>query len=199
MDGKAARSIETILEEYNRRQRAERLEMELRQAQREEFLQSFGARIAGVVRPAMEEAAELLRRSGHEFEIVENSDGLQPDGRTLNGAITLTIYPNGVRPSDPRNTDQNGWPHIAFFVSPSKNTVLVHESAMMPGVGGPSGTAGEYALDDITAEVVSKHIVSVLARAMGIGRTKRSVKVPKTLRRRTAEEQIPAAFNYLAR
>ena len=199
MEGKAARSIEAILEEYNRRQRAEKLEMELRRAERNEFLQNFSAMISAVVRPVMEEAAELLRRSGHEYEIVENPDGLQPDGRTLNGAVTLTIYPNGVRPSDPRNTDQTGWPHIAFFVNPSKNTVLVHESAMMPGIGGPSGTAGEYSLDDITGEVVEKHIVSVLATAMGIARTKLSLKVAKALRRRTHEEQIPAAFNYLAR
>ena len=202
MDGKAARSIEAILEEYNKRQRAERLEMELKKAQRDDFLQNFAGSIQSVIRPVMEQAAELLRRAGHDFEIVENSDGLQADGRTLNAAITLTIFPNGVRPSDPRNTDQAGWPHIAFFVNPSKNTVLVHESAMMPGIGGPAGTAGEYSLAEISAELVQKHIVSVLARAMGIGKVKRSAKAPRALqsiRRRNYDEPIPAAFNYLSR
>lgn len=200
MDGKAAKSIEAILEEYNRKQRAARLEMELRRAQREEFLSNFAGRIQSVVRPVMTETAELLKRSGHDYEIIENSDGLQPDGKILNAAIVLAIYPNGERPIDPRNSDQSGWPHIAFFVNPNRNTIFVHESAMMPSMGGPAGTAGEYPLEDITAEIVEKHIVSVLARAMGIGRVKRTARTMKMSRRQRADEAVPTApFNYLAR
>jgi hypothetical protein len=200
MDGKAARSIEAILEEYNKKQRAARLEMELRRAQREEFLSNFAGRIQAVVRPVMTEAAELLQRSGHDYEIIENSDGLQPDGKTLNAAIVLAIFPNGERPNDPRNPDQSGWPHIAFFVNPNRNTIFVHESAMMPNIGGPAGTAGEYALEDVTAETVEKHIVSVLARAMGIGRVKRTARTLKPVKRQRMDDPIPAApFNYLAR
>ena len=198
MDGKAARSIEAILDEYNKRQRAARLEMELRRAQRDDFLNHFAETIRTVVRPVMENTAELLKRGGHDYEIVQNDDGLQSDGRTLNAAITFTIYPNGVRPTDPRNPGQLGWPHIAFFVNPNKNTVLVHESAMMPDVGGPAGTAGEYSLEGINPEMVEKHIVSVLSQAMGIGKPKK-VKVPKTLKKRNYDDPIPAAFNYLAR
>ena len=174
--------------------------MELKRAQREEFLSNFTGRIESVVRPVLQEAGELLRRGGHEYEIIENSDGLQPDGRTLNAAVSFTIFPNGVRPTDPRNADQTGWPHVAFFVNPTKNMVLVHESAMMPGVGGPAGTAGEYPLDEITPETVERHVVSVLARAMGIGRVKRSAKLPKLRKTKVDyDEAIPAAFNYLAR
>jgi hypothetical protein len=148
----------------------------------------------------MVEAAELLKRSGHDYEIIENSDGLQPDGKTLNAAIVLAIFPEGVRPTDPRNPDQSGWPHIAFFVNPNKNTIFVHESAMMPNIGGPAGTAGEYTLDEITADIVQKHIVSVLARAMGIGRVKRTTRSLRMSRSHRQEDPIPAApFNYLAR
>jgi hypothetical protein len=200
MDGRAARSIEAILDEYNKKQRAARLEMELRKAQREEFLSNFADRIQNTVRPVMVEAAELLKRSGHDYEVIENSDGLQADGKTLNAAIVLAIFPEGVRPTDPRNPDQSGWPHIAFFVNPNKNTIFVHESAMMPNIGGPAGTAGEYTLDEVTADIVQKHIVSVLARAMGIGRVKRTTRSLKMYRSRRQDDPIPAApFNYLAR
>lgn len=200
MDGRAARSIEAILDEYNKKQRAARLEMELRKAQREEFLSNFADRIQTTVRPVMVEAAELLKRSGHDYEVIENSDGLQADGKTLNAAIVLAIFPEGVRPTDPRNPDQSGWPHIAFFVNPNKNTIFVHESAMMPNIGGPAGTAGEYTLDEVTGDVVQKHIVSVLARAMGIGRVKRTTRSLKMSRSRRQDDPIPAApFNYLAR
>ncbi len=86
-------------------------------------------------------------------------------------------------------------------MNPNKNTIFVHESAMMPNIGGPSGTAGEYTLDEITAEIVQKHIVSVLARAMGIGRVKRTTRTLRAPRsRRRTDDPIPAApFNYLAR
>ncbi len=95
MDGRAARSIEAILDEYNKKQRAARLEMELRKAQREEFLSNFAGRIQSTVRPVMVEAAELLKRSGHDYEIIENSDGLQADGKTLNASIVLAIFTEG--------------------------------------------------------------------------------------------------------
>ena len=114
----------------------------IKKAQREEFLSNFASRIQAIVRPVMEEASELLKRSGHDCEIIEHSDGLQSDGKTLNAAIVLAIFPEGERPNDPRNRTRSGWPHIAFFVNPNKNTIFVHESAMMPNVGGPPAPPG---------------------------------------------------------
>lgn len=206
MDGKSAKSIESILQAYDEKQRVLRQEMEARAEQRRQFLDQFAGHIQRVIRPVMEEAAELLRRSGHEYEIVENEAALQLESsaagerRRLDEAVALRIFPNGERPTDPRNDERTGWPHVAFLVHPTKNVILVHESAMMPGVGGPSGTAGEYSLEQVTRQVAERHLISVLARAMGIGRVKRSARVRGFVRRhRHDEEIIPAAFKYLAR
>jgi hypothetical protein len=78
---------------------------------------------------------------------------------------------------------------------------------MMPNLGGPAGTAAEYWLDAITPDIVEKHIISVLSRAMGIGRTRKPVGIRARRRRdpdpivpRTASsaERIDSAFDYLA-
>lgn len=198
MDGKAARSIETILEAYERKQRAARLEAELRRAQRAEFLEQFALRGRDVIRPVMQEAAELLRRSGHEYEIIEHTGDPGSD-KSAEAAVTLMIFPDGEHPSDPRHEDYRGWPHIAFIVSSGRNTVLAYECAMMPGVGGHAGTAAEYPVDQITPECVREHIVSVLSRAMGIGRVRRTAEIRRRIRRPGQDDPIPAAFKYLAR
>ena len=206
MDGRAKNSIEAILEAYGNQQRAARLEMERRRVEREAFLQEFQLKVRSVVRPVMEQVGDLLVRNGHEFEIVEKEAAAQAR-RAANAVVTLVIYPEGERP----RTDVEepvGWPHVALLAHPSKNTVLVYESAMMPNVGGPAGTAAEYLLDSITPDVVEKHIVSVLSRAMGIGRARRSSSSVRIRRRQgpqsivprtaTGDDRIDEAFDYLA-
>lgn len=211
MDGKAAKSIEAILEAYDRQQQIARQEMERRRAQREEFLARFEEASRTMIRPVMQQAGNLMERSGHQYEIVEQREGPQHNDRPTNTLIKLTIFPNGERP---RTKEQIGWPHVAIIVNPSRNTVLAHESAMMPNVGGPFGTAGEYSLDNLTADVVQAHIINVLSVAMGVGRAVR-VRKPRRSRRpklpaaspvhsepprltATGEERLESAFNYLA-
>ena len=212
MDGKSRNSIEAILEAYESHQRAVRQEMERMRAEREAFLVDFQVKARSVIRPVMEQVGELLLRAGHEFEIVEKEAAAQAR-RAANAVITLVIFPEGERP---RTDEPVGWPHVALLAHPSKNTVLVHESAMMPGIGGPAGTAAEYPLEAVTPEVVESHIVDVLARAMGIGKARRSpsrhlrrryretphdlsispeLQVPTTA---TPDDRIGAAFEYLA-
>lgn len=210
MDGRAKNSIESILEAYGKQQEAVRLEMERRRVEREAFLQEFQRKVRSVIRPVMEQVGELLVRNGHEFDILENESAAVAR-RDANAVVTLVIYPEGERP---RTEEPVGWPHVALLSHPSKNTVLVYESAMMPNVGGPAGTAAEYLLDSITPDIVEKHIVSVLSRAMGISRARKAANirirryrnpqsvlaVPRTEVPRTAtgEERIDAAFDYLA-
>jgi hypothetical protein len=211
MEGRSRSSIEAILEAYGSHQRAVRLEMERRAVEREAFLVDFQVKARSIIRPVMEQVGELLIRAGHEFDIVEKEAAAQAR-RAANAVITLVIFPEGERP---RTDEPVGWPHVAFLAHPSKNTVIVHESAMMPGVGGPAGTAAEYFLDTVTPEIVERHIVDVLARAMGIGKARRSsarfrrrypepevelplgpeLHVPRTA---TPDERIGAAFEYLA-
>lgn len=201
MEGKSRSSIEAILEAYGNQQRAVREEMERRRVEREAFLLEFQVKAREIIRPVMEQVGQLLVRAGHEFDIIEKEAAAQAR-RAANAVITLVIFPDGERP---RTDEPVGWPHVALLAHPSKNTVLVHESAMMPGVGGPAGTAAEYSLAAITPDVVERHIVSVLSRAMGIGKGRKAAnrrvlkrsehEVPRTA---TREDRIEAAFEYLA-
>lgn len=202
MDGRSKNSIEAILEAYSNQQRAIRQEMERRRVEREAFLQEFQRKFASVIRPVMEQVGDLLVRGGHDFEILEK-ESAEHGRRAANAVVTLVIFPEGERP---RTEEPVGWPHVALLAHPSKNTVLVYESAMMPGVGGPAGTTAEYPLDSITPEIVEKHIVSVLSRAMGIGRARKASNLrtrrrdPQSIVPRTAigDERIESAFDYLA-
>jgi hypothetical protein len=201
MEGKSRSSIEAILKAYGDQQQAMRQEMERRRVEREAFLRDFQVKVCGVIRPVMEEVGELLVRSGHEFEILEKESAAQAR-RAANAVVTLVIFPDGERP---RTDEPVGWPHVAMLAHPSKNTVLVHESAMMPGVGGDSGTAAEYALAAITPDIVEKHVVNVLSRAMGLGSRRTSLlgsrrrhRGPKVTKPATGEERIDAAFEYLS-
>lgn len=219
MDGKAAKSIEGILEAYDKQQQTARREMERRTALREEFLNKFDEKSRTMIRPVMEQAGNLMERSGHQYEITEQIESPQHNGKSpqhnsapTNALIKLTIFPNGERP---RTQEQIGWPHVAMIVNPSRNTVLAHESAMMPNVGGPFGTAGEYTLEELTADVVEAHIINVLALAMGVGRASR-VRMPKRSKRSkrpvmapvssepllgltgSGERRLESAYNYLS-
>lgn len=210
MDARATKSIEAILEAYDRQQQIARREMERRKAEREEFLASFAETTRTVIRPVMEQTGLLMQRSGHGYEIIEHEEGRHPNGLTYHASIRLRIFPNGERPQ--HDIEETGWPHAAMIVNPARDTVLAHESAMMPNVGGPFGTTGEYRLEEITAEVVEQHIVSVLSKAMGIGRRmQRAPKRPKRSKRprqpdlieppmhtATGEQRIDAAFTYLS-
>lgn len=200
MDGKAARNLQAILEAFNRRQAVLRQEMEAKRAARLAFLAEFAGVIRTVVRPVMEQAGALVERSGHEYDVTAQQVLSAGEGGD-HAAITFTVFPEGERP---RTTEQMGWPRVAFLANPSKNTVLVYECAMMPNVGGPAGTTGEYNLAELTAEVVEGHIISVLSRAMGISKLKQRLglthnrRVSARRRLRRHDESIAAAYDYLA-
>ncbi len=192
MEGRSRNSIEAILEAYGSYQRAVRLEMERKSAEREAFLVDFQVKARSVIRPVMEQVGELLIRAGHEFDIIEKEAAAQAR-RAANAVITLVIFPDGERP---RTDEPVGWPHVALLAHPSKNTVIVHESAMMPGIGGPAGTAAEYPLEAVTPAIVESHIVDVLARAMGIGKVRRSATDRLRRRYREPERDLPVGLQY---
>lgn len=199
MDGKAAQDLQAILEAFNRRRAAVRLQMQARRAARLSFLAEFAGLVRTVVRPVMEQAGALVEQCGHEFDIAVQQI-LSGDQGGDHAAITFTVFPEGERP---RTDAQMGWPRVTFLANPLKNTVLVYECAMMPNVGGPAGTTGDYELADLTAGVVEGHIISVLSRAMGIGKVKQRFGFTRRRgsgRRRLREhdESIAAAYNYLA-
>lgn len=202
MDGKASNAIESILQQFDRQQQIMRREMERKRLEREAFLANFYEKVGTVFRPVMEQTGVLMVRGGHEYEILEQREGPCLNDRPTNALIKLTIFPNGERP---RSSAQIGWPHVALIVNPGRNTILAHESAMMPNLGGPFGTAGEYALEALTGEVLEGHIIRVISRAMGpgrkvdrpAGRPRRAVRV-EPRRTSTGEERLNSAFTYLS-
>jgi hypothetical protein len=164
MESRTRKSIEGILDGFNSRVEAARREAERRMIERRIFLAEFSERMRTVIRPTMEQVGDLLTSRGHEFEITEEEESVEANGKTANAAITLRIYPYAERPA---HTQLGGCPHLAIRANSPRNTIYVHESIMMPGSGGHAGTAGEYELDAVTADMVEQHILSVLVRTLG--------------------------------
>jgi len=165
MDEKTKKTLDGILDVYETKQEAAKKETERRKTERELFLDRFSEKARTVIRPHLQQVGTLLKDRGHDFEILEQQEEIERDGkRKTNAGVTLSIFPKGERPQYP---NEHGCPRVGFVVSPHSNKIYVHESTMMPNSGGQSGGTGEYDLDAITPAVIDKHIVSVLFRAMG--------------------------------
>ena len=164
MDDSTKKRLTSILDSFDAKRDAAKKDTERKRTEREIFLDKFAEKVKAVIRPAMEQVAELLKARGHNSEITEQMEAIDSDGRARNAGITLTIFPLGVRPPYP---NEHACPHIAFMVNSYESKIYVHESTMMLTRGGQSGSAGEYDIDKVTPELVEQHIVSVLQQAMG--------------------------------
>ena len=150
-----------ILNGFDANQDANKKETARRNGEHEAFLMQFAAKAKSVIRPAMEAVGELLKTRGHDYEIRERDETREDDGRQQNALIEFRVYPKGQRPS---YSDEHHCPHVTLAAD-GKNKIQIYESTMMPDRGGSAGGAGEYDLQEITAAVVEKHIVTVLEKA----------------------------------
>lgn len=117
-----------------------------------EFNGRFTEHCNTVIRPAMEDLAQLIEEKGH--SVVIKAEGL---------SITFTVYPHGEEPPD--DAGPNAAPFVSYSVGGGR--VNVRECTMTASSGGSSGTAGNLALDDVTAREVEDRVVEVLEKAMG--------------------------------
>lgn len=57
-------------------------------------------------------------------------------------------------------------PTLAFIADPANNNVLVHENSMLPYFGCLVGVIDQCALDDLTGDVVEKHLRAVAQKVV---------------------------------
>lgn len=165
MDEQTKKTLGQILDVFDAKQEAAKQAAVRQKTEREIFLDSFYRKITSLIRPHFEEIGASLKSRGHEFEIAEEKEAFEGSGKLKTRAgVSLSIYPNGVRPG---YANRNDCPRIGFYADSYKTSVNAHECTMMPGRGGQAGGAGEYSLDSITSDIIDKHVISVLSKAMG--------------------------------
>ena len=125
----------------------------------------FVALAAEVLRPAMQEIADLLRARGHEATVHEQEESSSTAGGVKAAAVSMRVVPKSVTPGAASSSP------VAFEISFSANRaerkVVVSSSSTMMNHGARMGKRGEFEVDAVTADVVATHAIKALEEAIG--------------------------------
>jgi hypothetical protein len=162
MDQEISKQLNNILDSFDAKQKEAKRVEEQKKTEREIFLENFSKIIVDTITPAMEEVTKFLKTRGHDTDIKEFKEKINDKGITEPAKISFRIFPLGNRP---RSLEPYDCPSVSFIVDSFQNRVNAHISTMMPGKGGHSGSEGLYSLNQITKEIVQKHIITTLSEA----------------------------------
>jgi hypothetical protein len=148
--------IDQVIEDYEEHQAEEVAEEDHRRVEREAFVRHAEEVIDTIIRPAMHDAAERLKRDGAGGRIDESpADYLRPQ------RITLWMSLDGPVGDEPRQ-DLN--PYLQLGVDVPNRRIDLWEGDMWHKLG--ASRQGEpWDLGEITTEKVAECIVVILRRA----------------------------------
>jgi hypothetical protein len=105
----------------------------------------------------------LMRDHGLQSEIVVSQRHTESDGKITPSSIAFEFRVL----TDP---ETHGFPvttpTLAFIADPAHTNVLVYENSILPFFGGYAGVIDLCALDDLTGEVVEKHLLAVAQKVL---------------------------------
>lgn len=134
-----------------------------RTLRQQEFDLRFHERSNDVIQPIMTKLRALMHDHDLQSEIVVTQRRTESDGKiTPSGiAFEFRVLTDPETHGFPVTT-----PTLAFIADPANNTVLVHENSILPFLGGHVGVIDQCALDDITGELVEKHLLAVARKVL---------------------------------
>ena len=124
----------------------------------EEFDRKFGDLRATVIRPVMEDFHALMEEHGLQSQIAETDRTVLSDGKVKPASIAFEflVHADAEYQGMPGTT-----PALTFISEAGLGKVLVHEESMLPFVGGHIGIIDERRLDEVTGELVEKHLLAL--------------------------------------
>lgn len=141
---------------------SERREAAIRAAQAA-FPARFASLRADMIRPVLQEVADILNGRGHEATAREQEESSSTVSGVTSAAISLRIVP---KPFVHASTEKNrSFIEITFSASRGERKVTVSSTNTMINAGGSQGKRGEYEVDAVTADVVADHVVRILREA----------------------------------
>lgn len=146
--------LESILKTFEQKLAKSKDVKEQRQSEEDVFCMEFKRIRTQVIRPAMEDIGNQLRARGHNCEISEVGD----ERSKRDAKITMSITIGGVPSSAyaPENTVSVSFSHTGH------TTISIHASTPMQNRRGFAGLRGNFAIAEITTDVVEKKILEVL-------------------------------------
>jgi hypothetical protein len=129
------------------------------------FPERFIALKTQVIRPVIQEIADLLSERGHEAAVREQDESSSTAGGVKSAAVSLRVVP---KPFAHLAAEANPVAlEISFSANRAERKVTVSSTNTMINHGGRIGKRGEYELDAVTADVVANHVIETLAEAFG--------------------------------
>jgi hypothetical protein len=163
--------LEAIMTRYEKRLAETRKRQELTRRRHDAFVVEFERLIEETIRPTMVDVGAALRGRGHDYEISMTQGYTDVDKQTHNTQITMRVYPSGIQRSLFTSTST---PFVAFVSDWLETRVTVQESTFAPAsvtktatAAGRSGRRAVFLLKQVTAPVVEREIVEVLAGIFG--------------------------------
>jgi hypothetical protein len=123
------------------------------------FLSEFRRLRKEVIRPAMEDIGNQLKSHGHDFEVLEEEESVDHEGRTQDANIIMRIFPAGNDKSIYRH---EGTPGISFHAAKYKMKIWIHTSTVLPKRGGQAGSRGEFKPEEINTDLVEQKTLALL-------------------------------------
>jgi hypothetical protein len=124
----------------------------------ETFDQEFERIREQVIRPIMVELHDLMKQHGLKSRIIVDNRAVGPDGKLQPAKISFEylVLTDAEAEGLPVAT-----PTVEFIAQPEAGRVLINENSALPFVGGHVGPVGQYALGDMTSDVVEKYLLDV--------------------------------------
>ncbi len=146
--------LESIMNKFEKKLAKSTDAKEQRQSEENVFYSEFKRLRTQVIRPAMEDIGSALKARGHNSEISEVGD----ERSKRDAKITMSITIGGVPSSAyaPENTVSISFSHAGH------TTISVQASTPIRNRSGFARSRGNYAVSEITTELVEKRILEVL-------------------------------------
>lgn len=132
-------------------------------AAREAFPERFTALKAKTIRPVLTELAEVLSARGHEATPREQEESTTTADGVSFAAIILRVVPKPFAHSPKGSTS---FLEVTFSANRHDRKITVASTNTIPNSSGSRGKRGEYEIEAVTAEVVTRHVIQSLQEAL---------------------------------
>jgi hypothetical protein len=156
--------LQSIMQKFEEKLSKSRDAKDRQQSADDAFYLEFKRVRTEVIRPAMDDISNQLKAKGHTVEIAEVGD----ERSKRDAKITLRVAIGGVPNSAyiPENTAAVSFCHTGH------TTVSIQASTPSQHKSGFAGSRGQYALAEITTDMVEKKILEVIEEVFCPGATR---------------------------
>jgi hypothetical protein len=155
MNEKTRDQLDALLASNAKKVHASQVEANTKRQEEDSFLEEFKRLRAQVIRPVMQEFYDKLNGCGHDCNITEREEAVDPRRGTTSAQIELAVIPKGKK-----RISNNPYPCVSFSTVTYKKLILHYKSNCLGS--GSAGPVAEHPLSAFTPEFVEGCILGML-------------------------------------